>query len=70
MNTENLSIEFEASSVEEAKAKVEELQREFGGDVYITVTLVSGNKDKLLTTLDTEFKKLAAKIQEKITASK
>lgn len=66
MNTEWLDFEIEAESIDDAKKKITELQEAFGTDVCIKVIFVSGNKDKVLTTLDDGMKKLFKDISKKL----
>lgn len=60
-----MRFEIEAQNLSEAREKIMEIKSVFGTD-DITVRLVSGNKDKLLNTLDEGAKKFFADIKRAI----
>ena len=61
-----LDFEIEATSTDDAKAKIADIQNTFGDCVCIKVHLVSGSKEKALATLDTGMKKLFEDISKKL----
>lgn len=60
-----MTFEIEVQNLSEAKERIDEIQNLFG-DVQIIVRVVSGNKDKLLNTLDEGAKKLFADIKKAV----
>lgn len=61
-NNHNLDFEVKASTVGEAKARVEEIRAEFGEDAYITITLVEDKANQIMQQLAANLNSLQAKI--------
>ena len=70
MAQDYIDFEIEATSIKDAKEKIAAFQAAFGKDTIIKVKMVSGNKDKLLSTLEDGSKKLMKQIGEKIAKEK
>lgn len=60
-----MKFEIEVQSLSEAQERIAEIRNLFGTD-DITVRVVSGNKEKLLNTLDDGAKKLFEDIKKAI----
>lgn len=61
-----IDFEVEATSTDDAKAKIADIHSTFGDCVCIKVHLVSGSKERAFATLDTGMKKLFEDISKKI----
>lgn len=61
-NNHNLDFEVKASTVTEAKARVEEIRAEFGEDAYISITLVEDKANQIMQQLAANLNSLQAKI--------
>lgn len=61
-NNHNLDFEVKASTVAEAKTRVEEIRAEFGEDAYISITLVEDKANQIMQQLAANLHSLQAKI--------
>lgn len=61
-----LTFEIEVQNLTEAHERIAELKREFGEDIDVVISITSGNKDKLLNTLDEGAKKFFEDVKKVI----
>lgn len=61
-----VDFEFEVTSVDQAVEQVAAIRKAFGDKPDITVKLVTGDKSRVLKTLDESIKKTAEEIAAKL----
>lgn len=61
-----VDFEIEATSMDDAADKIDDIQEMFGEDACIVVHFVSVNKDKAFSLLNDGIEKICAEVQKKI----